>query len=164
MWWILACSQARSPGDTGPDAGVDTSVPPPDRIVFNEVVTQNDTVLSDEHGDFDDYIELANPSGTELDLTGWGLSDGGPVWYFPEDLTVRQGGLLLVWCDKSVEQGLLHTSFKLSSGGEEISIVNPEAEDIELLAVPSLGPDRAYALTANGSWAETDPTPGEPNP
>ena len=50
--------------------------PPPPRVLINELVAKQSSVLSDEVGEHDDFIELANPSETEtVSLNGYVLTD-----------------------------------------------------------------------------------------
>ncbi len=69
-------------------------------VVINEFVSSNGTILADEDGDFEDWIELYNTSTTETDLTDWGLSDSNAnpfKWRFPAGTVIPPGGHLLVW-------------------------------------------------------------------
>jgi hypothetical protein len=68
-------------------------------IVINEIMTSNATTISDEDGDFPDWIELYNSGEEPVDLTGWGLSDDtiNPFrWVFPQ-VIIQPQEFLLVW-------------------------------------------------------------------
>ena len=59
-------------------------------LSINEVMASNATTISDEDGDFGDWIELYNYGTTPVNLEGFGLSDdySNPFrWVFP-DVTV----------------------------------------------------------------------------
>ena len=53
-------------------------------IVINEFLARNDTTVSDQDGEFDDWIELFNNSSGTISLQGYFLSDDG------EELHMRE--------------------------------------------------------------------------
>jgi len=68
-------------------------------VVINELMSSNGNAVSDEDGDFSDWVELYNPGLSAVNLAGWGLSDdpANPFrWVFP-DTTIEPGDYLLVW-------------------------------------------------------------------
>jgi hypothetical protein len=68
-------------------------------VVINEFVASNGSVLMDEDGDFEDWIELHNTGSEPVNLEGWGLSDDSDTpfkWTFPSR-TIGPGEHLLVW-------------------------------------------------------------------
>lgn len=79
---------------------------------------------------FADWIELHNDGATDVNLTGWFLSDEASApnrWPFPSGTMLAAGERLLVLCDEnSGVPGLayLHTNFKLSEGGETVRLYN----------------------------------------
>jgi len=94
-------------------------------VVINEFVASNQTGPVDELGDHDDWLELHNHGANTLDLSGMWLSDEleEPMkWQFPAGTTLAPGAFLLVWADNEPTEGPLHTNFKLSSGGEDITL------------------------------------------
>ena len=147
----------------------------PDRgaldVVINEIQADNVTTLADESGGFDDWIELHNTGAVDADLTGHSLTDdlGAPrKWAFPDDTTIPAGGYLLVWADGE-DDGPLHASFKLSSGGEEVGLFGPLDGGGVRIDAGEFGPqdpDLSIARMPDGAldW-ETDasPTPGAAN-
>lgn len=79
-------------------------------LVFNEILAGNRTNLRDESGDFSDWIELLNPNPTDLDLSGYGLSDDPTLpfkWVFT-NTSIRAHGFLTLFADgKDRQPGLL---------------------------------------------------------
>jgi hypothetical protein len=82
-------------------------------IAINEVMASNATTVSDQDGDFGDWIELFNFGSEPLNLEGYGLSDNydNPFkWIFPS-VTVGPGEFLLVWAsgkDRRPEGGWIN--------------------------------------------------------
>ncbi len=69
------------------------------QLYINEVMSSNASVLADEDGDYPDWLELFNGSGTELNLGDYALSDDAnqpDKWIFPE-MNLEPGGHLVVF-------------------------------------------------------------------
>lgn len=92
------------------------------QLVINEFCASNSSIVADENGDYEDWIEIYNNGDTSINLLGYTLSDDIDEldkWLFPE-MTIASGNYELVWADNDEEDGPLHASFKLASGGEAI--------------------------------------------
>jgi hypothetical protein len=139
-------------------------------ICINEFMALNQTVLTDEDGEYSDWIEIFNPTGTEVDLEGWGLTDEPDLpykWLFP-DITINAGEYLVVFAsgkDRSMAGSELHANFKLSSSGEYLALFNPYGIAITEFnpAYPAQHSDFSYGLYENSYIEFSDPTPGEAN-
>jgi Lamin Tail Domain len=141
-------------------------------LVINEVASHNLTTLQDASGAYPDWIELHNRGGSAARLAGRWISDDAtdPLGYrFPDDAPeVGRGEYLVVFADEDTEQGPLHLSFALDSGGgEDVVLFGPVEDDMpvldEVLALPALDADQSFARTADGWITTAEPTPGEPN-
>ena len=131
---------------------------------ISELMVKNKASLRDEDGDFSDWIELENASGTALDLTGWRLSDRGGKkgWELPAR-TLGSGEYLLVFADgKDRGEGELHSDFSLSAG-ETLFLRSPDGE-IAARVLCGGEADRSLVRGDDGGYSESDyPTPGFPN-
>jgi len=139
---------------------------------INEILADNESVATDEAGQFEDYVEIHNGSGATVDLSGMYLSDDGAFptkWMLPAGTTVPAGGTVLVWCDEDAGDGPLHASFKLGKSGEEVGLYHTDlAGNLEIDRVV-FGPqttDVSLGRIADGGallFSLLDPSPGEPN-
>lgn len=145
---------------------------PRQRIFINEVVSDNETIIQDEAGQFEDYVEIYNDESVEIDLSGAYLSDyaGNPIkWQFPAGTIVPAKGHIIVWCDEDPDDGPLHANFKLSNAGEGVCLFANDLNRnvlLDRMIFPALADDIAYGRTPDGSLqiAELDsPTPGASN-
>ena len=71
----------------------------PRTVVINEAMASNGSQGADDDGDFEDWIELYNPTSEPISLAGYSLSDRPSQprkWVMPEVL-LEPGGHLLVW-------------------------------------------------------------------
>jgi hypothetical protein len=123
----------------GADAWTSQLVPTPEAtnqaavgsgdVVINEFLASNENGLPDETGEPEDWVELYNPGASDVDLTGYYMTDdlADPTqWAFPA-VSIPAGGYLLLWCDDDTGDGPLHTNFKLGASGEEIGVFGPDA-------------------------------------
>ncbi len=120
-------------------------------VVLNEFVASNGSVVADEDGDFEDWIELYNTGDVPVDLEGWGLSDdpGDPFrWVFPAG-TIGPGEHLVVWASGKDRRG--GDGENGGNGGSDDNgggIVIPGGEAVAPDALPGLvGWYKADALT-----------------
>lgn len=137
-------------------------------IVLNELVARNKTVLADENGQYNDYVELYNRSGDAVNLKGWYISDNEANprrWRFPE-VTIGPGEYLIVFAsglDKTDDPAHLHTNFGLSSEGEHVILSDASGRRMDEVTIGLMKQDVAYARGADGSWSMGTPTPGSAN-
>ena len=97
-------------------------------VVINEFLADNETIIADQDGEYDDWIELYNNKDAEISLEGYFLSDDGSdltQWSFP-DTSIPSNGFLMIWADNDEEQVGLHTNFKISASGETLYLLNAD--------------------------------------
>ena len=99
-------------------------------LIINEFLASNVNWNVDEHGDYDDWIEIYNPTDQPIDLAGFYITDqfsNLAKWEIPggygDSTRVPAGGYRILWTDNQTAQGPLHLGFKLSSSGEQIALV-----------------------------------------
>ena len=70
------------------------------QIVINEYSAANMNSTADNYGEFEDWIELYNTGGTDIDITGWYLSDkiSNPLKNVVTGGMVPAGEYLKVFC------------------------------------------------------------------
>ena len=89
-------------------------------VHISEVMPYN-TIAPNEEGVLCDWVEIANTSDSDFDLSGYQLSDEAEKgkFTFPSGSVVPAGGYLLVWCDSTVEGDYAHFALK-RDGGESV--------------------------------------------
>jgi len=143
----------------------------PLQLVLNEFLALNATVIADEAGEFDDWLEIHNPGTETVSVAGLYLTDDltDPAQWALPDTTIPAGGFLLVWCDDDAGQGPLHANFALSGGGEEIGLFTSPASGSQPIDTFVFGPqaeDVSQGRETDGGepWVFfTTPTPGMSN-
>ena len=130
-------------------------------LVINEFMADNDTVVADQSGEFDDWIELYNNTDDDISLAGYFLSDDGSdftQWTFP-DTVIRANSYLIVWADKGEEQSGLHANFKLSSSGETIYLLNRDTTIVDEISFSEQTTDISTGRYPNGTGEFMEMTP-----
>lgn len=143
-------------------------------IFINEFLASNSGTLADEHGDFDDWVELYNAGNTPIDIGGMFATDdlANPTkWQIPTTdpakTTVPPGGFLLLWFDGEPAQGPLHIDTKLGAGGEDIGFFAPDgATPIDALTFGPQSANVSFGRVPDGGDSFeffNSPTPGATN-
>lgn len=123
-------------------------------VTVNEIMAQNTTGATDAAGDFEDWVELYNNTNTDLDLGGHYLSDATTnltKWQFPLNSVIPAHGYLIVWADDEAAEGPLHASWKLSVGGESVTLASPAQAIINQVVFGAQTTNMAYARIPNGT-------------
>ncbi len=103
---------------------------------ITEFMASNDGIITDEDGDFSDWVEVHNPDPAPLDLAGHALTDNSSDltrWIFPAGSTVAGGGHLLIFAsgkNRASADAELHTNFQLDATGEYLALVAPDGTTI----------------------------------
>ncbi|NQU22377.1 MAG: lamin tail domain-containing protein, partial [Candidatus Nealsonbacteria bacterium] len=109
-----------------------------DSLLISEFMAANDETLPDGHGEFEDWIEIYNPTPGPIELDGWHLTDNPndlTKWEFPPR-TLAAGDYLVVFASGREEAdyvdpaGNLHTTFKLDGDGEHVALVMPDGNTV----------------------------------
>ncbi len=133
--------------------------PPLPRLFINEVLPSNRSVIADETGAFEDWVEIYNDEEVPVDVGGMYLTDDPArpkKWPIPAGVTVPAKGHLLVWCDEDPGDGPLHASFKLSAEGEGVGLFHRDSGRnvlIDYLSFPQVGVDISYGRHPDGGAA-----------
>ncbi len=123
-------------------------------VVINELMASNQTYITDENGEYEDWIELYNTSNGPVDISGWHLTDKPDnltKWKFPTNTSIPSQGYLIVWADEDSSQGPLHANFKLSAAGERLMLVNAGGSIVQDITFGAQQTDKGYARSPNGT-------------
>lgn len=136
-------------------------------LVINEFLADNYSVLYDQDGEYDDWIELYNNSAGAVALSGYFLSDNNlnlTLWTFP-DTVIEAGDFLLVWADGDENQDGLHANFRLNASGEALYFSSPDTVIIDEVTFGNTSTDVSIGRypNGNGEFREMIPTPGGMN-
>ena len=140
-------------------------------IKINEIMSSNLMTVTDEDGDYSDWVELTNIGSEAIDLGGYALSDNESApreWLFPENTLLNPGEYILIFLsgkDKVTKSGELHANFRLNSMKDTILCANVQGKIVDIWDVEEPGDDVSIGIDpASGAPAFlTHPTPGYEN-
>jgi hypothetical protein len=133
-------------------------------IAINEFLADNEQAYMDpSDNEYDDWIELYNPTTSAVNLLNWSLTDdpgSGDEWYFP-DTTIPAGGYLIVWADEDTTDPGLHASFSISNNGEDLVLYDAIGNTIDSVSFGAQYEDTTFARIPDGfgPWYLAMPTP-----
>lgn len=139
-------------------------------VLINEFMADNKTTIQDPAGEYDDWIELYNPTTSPVLLTGRYLTDKPgnlTKWKFTQpNLYLNPGEFLIIWCDENQGQQGIHTNFKLSKEGEFIALT--DIDGVSVIDSITFGPQTTDISFGRFPDASTNfqflsPTPGSSN-
>jgi len=99
-------------------------------LAISEFMAINNSGLTDQDGEYSDWIEIYNPTDQPINLDGWYLTDDAndlTLWQFPQ-VWIGAGGHEVVFAsnkDRNDPLSELHTNFRLSGDGEYLALVQP---------------------------------------
>lgn len=140
-------------------------------LYINEFMASNATTLCDSFGNYSDWIELYNSTDTDMDISGFGISDNlsQPMKYrFPDGTIIAAKGYLVVFCsgNEGMQNGELHAPFGLRSYGEDVVIANRAGRIIDSYSFKNQETDVSVARIPDGAGefqSNSQPSPGYPN-
>ena len=138
---------------------------------ISEIMASNSKTLTDEDGDYSDWIEIFNSGGSVANLEGWFLTDSTNQlnrWTFPA-VTLPAKGYLVVFAsgkNRAATSGKLHTNFSLNADGEYLALVAPDGQTVASEYEPEYPQQRAdysYGEYLGTNYYFGKPSPGSPN-
>jgi len=145
----------------------------PGHVVINEVLASNSRSNYDrDFGEYSDWVELYNPTGSGKKLEGWYLSDDPAdpgKWRIPTGTLIPAGGYLLFWADgKDLKPGQkfwthftepeeitireYHLNFRINSEFEEVLLYNEGLEFVDRILLRDQARDYSRGRDSNGDW------------
>ncbi len=138
--------------------------PGPSTLQLSEVMASNDGAHLDEQGEAEDFVELVNVGAEPIDLSDFSLNDSNERGRLPSR-SIPPGGVVVLFADDDVEQGELHLDFKLSAGGETLTLVyhgSGGRRRVDEVSWTELLPNEAYGRYGDDdewvrcTWASPD--------
>jgi len=148
--------------------------PPAVGLYINEFMASNDDAVPGPQGDYPDWIEIYNAGAEDVMLGGYYMADDltdPEAMYqipdtYPDSVTVPAGGFIVFYANKDVEWSVLNLGFKLSGGGEQVGLWDPNQNVLDSLTYGPQTADTSYGRYPDGTdmwYIMPDYTPGAPN-
>ena len=144
-------------------------------LFLNELSGAAQSGYLDEFGEYEDWIELYNQGGQEVNFGGLYLTDDGddPTksrirQNSPDSTSIQSGGYKVLFADGTPDQGILHTDFRISADGEELGLVQLVGLDtiwLDHVVFGALSQGNSLSRINDGGalWVQQAPTPGYSN-
>lgn len=124
-------------------------------LVINEFMASNSSAVTDENGEFEDWIEIYNADNMDILLSDYYLSDNSEdpnKWQLP-NITLAPNNYLMIWADEDGSQGENHANFKLQKNGEQIGIYDNEDNNyapLDFVEYAEQNTDISFGRSPNG--------------
>jgi len=138
-------------------------------IFINEIMASNTASITDNHGEYEDWVEIYNPTDTAINLSGYYLMDNHyydsdftptPISSaYPDSTTIPAHGYKVFWFDESPDQGVLHINAKLGLSADGVYLLAPDMltiiDSISWTADLALAANQSYGRQSDGSTGWT---------
>lgn len=130
-------------------------------VIINEFLASNTSSnLDPNYNKYSDWIELYNKSNSDIDLSGYFLTDNfdrPTKWVIPNDVIAKANDYLVIWADGNDSAN--HANFKLSKNGEVIGLYNTDTLTIDSLIFGAQQDDISYGriIESPENWAFFSP-------
>lgn len=126
------------------------------QVFINEFCSSNSEVLTDEDGDYEDWIELYNAGSDPVNLEGFFISDdaSNPFKYMLPGEIIEPEGFLLIWAsgkDRAGTGGEIHTNFRIGSEGEPLTLSDATGVEVDFIPATALGNNMSYGRQPDGA-------------
>ena len=137
-----------------------TTIQPGD-LVINEVMSNNISVVTDNSGKYEDWIELYNTTSSPISTNGLFITDTLAYlhkWNLPNHI-IQPNSYSIIWADEDGGQGEEHANFQLSNLGELLVLSNSDSSIIDSITFLAQADDVSFGRSPNGSGSFTMLTP-----
>jgi hypothetical protein len=140
------------------------------QLSINEIMSVNVLTTKDENGVASGWFEIYNPTGDNIALDGYGVTDD---FNSPQKSVLASGavvpahGYLILWADQNPSAGPAHTGLFLPAAGGSIGLARPDGSFIDRVTFGAQETDMSAAREPDGSntWVtEWSVSPGKVNP
>lgn len=139
-------------------------------LVINEFSAKNSSIVADNYGEYDDWIEIYNKGNQSVNLNGYYITDDIMHKFkcmlstTGADLTIAPGGYLILWADRQTTQGTNHLNFKLSGESGTIALFDASYNFVDSVVYLSQYTDISFGRNNLLKWKfYPTPTPGKAN-
>jgi hypothetical protein len=168
--WTLGCGGGSSTSGVHTEGGSHVNQTGDANLSINEIMSLNVLTTKDENGVASPWIEIYNPTGQDIDLTGYALTDDftAPMKaILPAGVVAKANGTVILWADQNPSAGAAHINLFLPAAGGSIGLARPDGSFIDRLTFGAQDVDLSAAREPDGAsnWVtEWNASPGAANP
>jgi hypothetical protein len=131
-------------------------------VRLNEVLARNEGAASNG-GVVEDYVEIFNPSGAAVDISGWTIRPNAfltGACLFPQGTVLPAGGYVVIWCGPPSSG--FHADLLLQDSNGVVTLNNASGGLVDSVQWGYQIPNKSIGVI-NGSWGLVEPSPGAQN-
>lgn len=135
-------------------------------IYINEYMSNNKRFITDNDGEYSDFVELYNYGDKDVDLSGYFISDNinNTDKYMFQSVIIKSHEYLIVHLSsKNKIDDYIHTNFSLSDKDNYLVLSTYDGKIIDKVKIVSLKDDISYGRSKNGWCYYMYPTYGYEN-
>lgn len=143
---------------------------PTPQLKLNEFMAVNATTITDQAGEFEDWVEIYNMGTTQASLQNLYITDDLAdltKFQITQVVTIPACGVTLLWADGHLNQGANHIDIGLSANGEDLAIVAADGTTIlDSTTFTAQTADISQARIPDGTGdfqSDNTPTPNQLN-
>lgn len=127
-------------------------------VSINEIMSSNTISITDEDGDFEDWIELYNWGNEAVSISGWTITDdisNPDKWVFPE-FSINPHNFILVFASGKDRQHstYFHSNFKISASGEALYLFDENGNMVDSFPAVKIESDKSFGRFPDGSLTQ----------
>lgn len=125
-------------------------------LIINELMASNQLAYADPFGNYDDWIEIYNPTSQSVALGDYFISDDLDVpnmWKLPNE-SIAAGSYKIIWASGDTTLSTSHANFKLSKSGESLGLFKLNGssyETVDLITFDTQWSDYSYGREFDGA-------------
>ena len=127
------------------------------QLYINEFMAKGEVAFPGPQGDYPDWIEIYNAGSEAVMLGGYYMCDilDPNVAYqipdtYPDSVTVAAGGFIIFYANDDTDWSVLNLNFKLSKGGEQIGLWDPDQTMVDEITFGEQTADISYGRSLDG--------------
>lgn len=141
-------------------------------LKINEFMANNNSTIQDETNEYDDWIEVINPTSNPINIAGYFFTDdfaNPTLWQIPTNdsaaTEIPSNGYMLFWADWDTLVSIYHINMKLAAGGEMIGLYTADTVLVDSITFGQQMPDICYhrCIDGSGGWETGQPSPNASN-
>jgi hypothetical protein len=139
----------------------------PQELVINEFMASNTSTVTDQNGQYEDWIELYNNTTSAVSTGGLYLTDSLAIldkWPLPFAF-IEPGAYFMIWADNDSDQPGNHANFKLATSGEFLALSYSDGSIVDSVSFATQYDDITTGRFPNGTgpFQNLYPTYGDTN-
>lgn len=139
----------------------------PQELVINEFMASNTSTITDQNGQYEDWVELYNNTSSVVSTGGLYLTDSLAIldkWLLPFAF-IEPGAFFMIWADNDGGQPGNHANFKLATSGEFLALSYSDGSIVDSVSFATQYDDITTGRFPNGTgpFQNLYPTYGDTN-